>query len=157
MTSPSSAPDIQLHLTSNPKYLASVRGMILSLSETVGFDVVDSGHIALAVDETLANIIRHGYELRENEPIHVAIWLLKDETPGIRIVIEDEARQVEPEDICGRDLEDIKPGGLGVHIINDVMCESSIEKRESKGMRVTLLKHLKNKNVDCTENSNTTR
>ena len=149
--------DIQLHLKSKPKYLAAVRRMILSLTQTLGFGVVESGHIALAVDETLANIIRHGYELQDDKPIDVSIWLFQKETKGIRIVIEDEAKQIDPEDIRGRDLEDIKPGGLGVHIITDVMDECTFEKRDDMGMRVTLMKHLKSKKIDCTENSNTPR
>ena len=143
MTAPSRSPDVQIDLRSDPKYLASVRGMILALTQTVGFDVVESGHIALAVDETLANIIRHGYQLQTDKPIHVSIWLLGEEEAGVRIVIEDEAVQIDPEAISGRDLDDIKPGGLGVHIINDVMSECTFEKRETKGMRVTLKKYLK--------------
>lgn len=157
MTALSARPDVQIDLTSNPKYLASVRGMILSLTQTAGFDVVESGHIALAVDETLANIIRHGYQLQTDKPISVSIWLLQDEEAGVKIVIEDEAVQIEPETIIGRDLDDIKPGGLGVHIINDVMCECTFEKRKTKGMRVTLKKHLKPKTNDCTENTNSPR
>ena len=157
MTSISSPPDIQIDLTSNPKYLASVRGMILALTQTAGFDVVESGHIALAVDETLANIIRHGYQLQTDKPIHVSIWLLEDEEEGVKIVIEDEAVQIDPEDISGRDLDDIKPGGLGVHIINDVMDECTFEKRDDIGMRVTLMKHLKQKTLDCTQNTNQPR
>ncbi len=157
MNSTPNDPDIRVHLTSNPKYLASVRGMILSLTQTIGFDVVESGHIALAVDETLTNIIRHGYGLEAGNPINLSIWLVQGEEKGIRIVIEDEARQIEPDDICGRDLEDIKPGGLGVHIIKDVMDECTFEKRDDMGMRVTLMKHLRPKKIDCTENSNTPR
>ena len=157
MTPISSPPDVQIDLTSNPKYLASVRGMILALTQTAGFDVVESGHIALAVDETLANIIRHGYQLQTDKPIHVSIWLLEDEETGVKIVIEDEAVQIDPEDISGRDLDDIKPGGLGVHIINDVMCECTFEKRKTKGMRVTLKKYLKPKTKDRTENTTSSR
>jgi anti-sigma regulatory factor (Ser/Thr protein kinase) len=157
MNSVPASPDVKIHLKSNPNYLPTVRGMTLSLTQTLGFDMVESGHIALAVDETLANIIRHGYQLQDDKPIDVSIWLIQEEPKGIRIVIEDEAKQIEPAEICGRDLEDIKPGGLGVHIINDVMDECTFEKRDGTGMRVTLMKHLTSKKIDCTENSNTPR
>ena len=157
MTADDAPAAIQIDLTSDTKYLASIRGLILSLTQTCGFDVVESGHIALAVDETLANIIRHGYQLRNDQPIKISIWLLEGVQPGIKIVIEDEAMQIDPDEICGRDLDDIKPGGLGVHIIRDVMDECTFSKRACKGMRVTLLKHLKPKTLDCTENTNTPR
>ena len=157
MTSDNVPADIRIDLKSDTKHLASIRGLILSLTQTCGFDVVESGHIALAVDESLANIIRHGYQHRNDQPINISIWLLKEDQPGIKIVIEDEATQIEPDEICGRDLDDIKPGGLGVHIIKDVMDECTFAKRECEGMRVTLLKHLKPKTLDCTENTNTPR
>jgi anti-sigma regulatory factor (Ser/Thr protein kinase) len=60
---------------------------------------------------------------------------------GVRIVIEDEARQVDPTRMKSRDLEDIRPGGLGVHIIREVMDEAVYEKRAPVGMRLTMVKH----------------
>ena len=56
-------------------------------------------------------------------------------------MIEDEARQVSPEQMRGRELEDIKPGGLGVHIIKEIMDEVTYEQRPNQGMRLTLVKH----------------
>jgi serine/threonine-protein kinase RsbW len=136
------APDIHLRLMSQPKLLASVRSMVVALSERIGFGEVESGHVALAVDEALANIIRHGYKQRENETIEIDVWALTDPNPGIRIIIEDEAPQIEPDAIKGRDLDNVQPGGLGVHIMREVMNTCSFEKRNKKGMRVIMEKLL---------------
>jgi anti-sigma regulatory factor (Ser/Thr protein kinase) len=94
------------------------------------------------VDEALCNVIRHGYERRVDGMIWMSVWPLPDDGkgPGVKIVIEDEARQVEPEKIKGRDLADVKPGGLGVHIIREVMDEAKYEKRDGAGMRLTMVK-----------------
>jgi len=135
-------PDIRMRLKSHPRLLASVRSMIVGLAGRIGFGEVESGHVALAVDEALANIIRHGYEQREDENIEIRVWVIEEPKAGIRIVIDDEARQVDPEIMRGRDLEDVRPGGLGVHIMNEVMDSCMFERREEKGMRVTLEKHL---------------
>jgi hypothetical protein len=59
---------------------------------------------------------------------------------GLRIVIEDLGRQTDPGAIKGRDLDDVRPGGLGVHIIREVMDEVVYEKRPGGGMRLTLVK-----------------
>lgn len=62
---------------------------------------------------------------------------------AIKIVIEDEARQVDPEAIRSRDLEHVRPGGLGVHIIRSVMDEVIYERRDEgsgRGMRLTMIK-----------------
>lgn len=147
--SASDKPAIRLELLSNPSYLAGARELISGVSKRIGFDDLACSQVALAVDEALCNIIRHGYECDESRPIWVSIWPNPDGAatddqgrplPSIRIVIEDEAKQVELEQIKGRDLEDIRPGGLGVHIIKEVMDEVTFEKRDGAGMRLTLVK-----------------
>ena len=55
-------------------------------------------------------------------------------------MIEDEAAQVDPAAMQGRELDDVRPGGLGVHIIREVMDEVVYSKRETKGMRLTMVK-----------------
>ena len=135
-------PDIRMRLKSQPRLLASVRSMIVGLAGRIGFGEVESGHVALAVDEALANIIRHGYGQREDEDIELRVWVIDEPKRGIRIVIEDEAPQVDPELMKGRDLDKVRPGGLGVHIMNEVMDSCVFERREESGMRVTLEKHL---------------
>jgi anti-sigma regulatory factor (Ser/Thr protein kinase) len=59
---------------------------------------------------------------------------------GLKVVLEDEARQVDPSKIKSRDLDEIRPGGLGVHIIREVMDEAVYERRDRVGMRLTLVK-----------------
>ena len=49
-------PLIRVELLSQPELLAPVRAMLTSLSERLGFDEVETGHLALAVDEALANL-----------------------------------------------------------------------------------------------------
>lgn len=82
---------------------------------------------------------------RPDKPIWIRLWPAdtdEDGKPrGLRLQIDDEARQVEIEQMKSRDLDDIRPGGLGVHIIREVMDEVVYSKRETKGMRLTMVKH----------------
>lgn len=134
---------MRLEMRSDPTYLAGARQLVLGVAQRLGLDEQACGQVALAVDEALANVIRHGYDRAPDRPIWLSIWPLAPEGgkgSGLRIVIEDEARQVDPTQIRSRALDDLRPGGLGVHIIREVMDEVSYERREPMGMRVTMTK-----------------
>ncbi len=148
-------PVIEIRLLSDPTYLAGARELVLGLSRRLGFRQDESGRIALAVDEALANVINHGYARALDRPIWMSIWIQTPEgAPGLRITIEDEARQIDPDSICGRDLDDVKPGGLGVHIIREVMDKVVYECRETVGMRLTMIKALTSQSTHMREHAN---
>lgn len=136
---------IRMELLSSPVYTSGARDMVQAVTRRMGFAELDCNQIALAVDEALCNIMRHGYENRPDCPIWVGIWPVDEPGAmgGIRIVIEDLARQIEPDMIKGRELHDVKPGGLGVHVIKEVMDKVTYEKRPEGGMRLTMIKHRK--------------
>lgn len=134
---------IKIELVSDPMYLCGAREFVSSIAHRVGFDDIACSKIALALDEAMCNVIRHGYKRDETRPIWVTVIPTKPqgETPGaIEIVIEDEADQVDPDRISGRDLEDVRPGGLGVHIMREVMDLVEYTKRPVKGMRLRMRK-----------------
>jgi serine/threonine-protein kinase RsbW len=143
-------PHILIELRSHPQYLSGVREMLSSVTKRLGFSDTQCSQVALAVDEALCNVMRHGYKRRTDQPIWVKVWPLDAagseaaegaEASAIRIVIEDQAEQVDPSAIRSRNLDEIRPGGLGVHIIKEVMDEATYEKRDGGvGMRLTMVK-----------------
>ncbi|MEO1009235.1 MAG: ATP-binding protein [Planctomycetota bacterium] len=144
-TTPTSPPDVELRLVSDVRYLAGARELVSGVARRLGFSNDSSAHLALAVDEALCNVIRHGYDRSPGRPIWVRVWPLEDDGehgPGVRITIEDEAKQVDLARIKGRDLDDVKPGGLGVHIIKQVVDAAEYAHREHGGMRLTLEKRV---------------
>jgi len=150
-----SKPAIEIRLLSDPMYLAGARELVQGLTHRLGFRQDESGRIALAVDEALANVINHGYNRQCDRPIWMSIWSEADDgIPGLRIVVEDEAKQIDPDSICGRDLDDVKPGGLGVHIIREVMDSVVYEHREKVGMRLIMTKALTPKPSTTREHAN---
>ena len=60
----------------------------------------------------------------------------------LEIIIEDDARQVDLDTIRSRELEDVRPGGLGVHLISEIMDDVVYEHREAGGMRLLMRKRL---------------
>jgi anti-sigma regulatory factor (Ser/Thr protein kinase) len=139
MAEDSGVPPVRFEMLSQPRFLSAARAMLSQLAQRLGFTEQQCSQISLAVDEALCNVINHGYCRREDGRIWISVWPL-DEPRGIRIVIEDQARQVDPSSIRSRDLDDIRPGGLGVHIIREIMDEVRYERREDAGMRLTLIK-----------------
>lgn len=142
MSPDASQPTVRLEIASHPALLAAARTLVATIAQRFGFDEIQCGQISLAVDEALCNIIRHGYNCREDGRILISLSQREAQSPGIEIVIEDDAIQVDPDTIRSRDLDDIRPGGLGVHIIREIMDEVSYTRRDRRGMRLTLVKHL---------------
>lgn len=153
---PDQPPHVRVELLSQPRYLCGAREMVIAIMTRFGFSDLASSQVALAVDEALANVICHGYRRRPDGKIWLSIWPIEhddgtDGPEGVRIIIEDEAEQVDPSRIQGRDLEDIRPGGLGVHIIREVMDVVEYRKRDERGMRLTLVKRLRDRNSSASD------
>jgi serine/threonine-protein kinase RsbW len=147
--SPDSAePHFRLEMLSQARFLAAARAMISNLAQRLGFNDIQCGQISLAVDEALCNIINHGYGKRADGRIWMNIWIIESSTPTIKIIIEDRAKQVDPKTIRSRDLDDIRPGGLGVYIIREIMDQVTYEQREGGGMRLTMVKQVPAGNAD---------
>jgi anti-sigma regulatory factor (Ser/Thr protein kinase) len=142
MSEPQAQPDIRLEMFSQPRLLAAARAMVGNVPQRIGFNQVECGQISLAVDEALCNIINHGYERSPDGRIWISVWSADAGHPAIRIIVEDRARQVDPSSIRSRDLEDVRPGGLGVFIIREVMDDVGYEQRNGGGMRLTMVKRL---------------
>lgn len=118
--------------------------MIASVAQRLGFDECDCGQIALALDEALCNVINHGYRRNPSGRIWISVWPIDqaDRCAGVRILIEDEGEQVDPESIRSRSLEEIRPGGLGVFIMKEIMDRVEYERRARSGMALLLEKRL---------------
>ena len=116
---------LKLQLTSNPGLLCAVRGAVERLTESLGFSAPESRAVTRAVDEALTNIIRHTYCGRADQPIEVLFHSVREDDPesagGLEIVLCDCGPAIDPEQMCLRALEEIRPGGLGLHFIRQSM------------------------------------
>ena len=138
-------PHVLVEVLSQPRYLSGARALVTAVAKRLGFDETACGQIALAVDEALCNVIRHGYDRRPDGLIWLSIWPIPTEAAdedaqGILIRIDDLAKQVDPQQIKSRALDDIRPGGLGVHTIKEDMDEAVYAQRDGQGMTLTMRK-----------------
>ncbi len=133
-----------IRIRSDPSELSSVRESIRRLASTIEFPSDEIDRIILAVDEALANVIRHGYGGPCEQPIDVCIRQFRlDGQPAISITIRDFGKQFDPTAIVSRSLDDVRPGGLGVHIIRTVMDEVNYAPAAGGGMQLTMTKKKK--------------
>lgn len=134
---------IRILLWSVPAQLAVVRSAVEKACEGIGFDGREIGRIVLSVDEALANIIRHAYDCADDQPIEAELTVLGDGGPeGVKICLRDYGKVVDPSKIKPRDLDDIRPGGLGVHIMTECMDSVTYEQPEGGGTLLTMIKIL---------------
>jgi anti-sigma regulatory factor (Ser/Thr protein kinase) len=133
---------VKLSISSTPAHLPVVRAATDRLCRTLGFDDESVSHVVLSVDEALTNIIRHAYNGAEGRPIEIELSVLDPPGRGLRVRIRDYGPSVDPSRIKSRDLDDIRPGGLGVHIMNECMDHIDYQRAEGGGTILTMVKRL---------------
>jgi anti-sigma regulatory factor (Ser/Thr protein kinase) len=111
-------------MPSDPRYLAVVRSAIAPLAAVIGWDESECRAITLALDEALANAIRHAYHNRADGLIELEC---RESADGLEITVLDKGDAPDRAKICGRDSGCDQPGGLGTHIIRKVMDKISYE------------------------------
>jgi anti-sigma regulatory factor (Ser/Thr protein kinase) len=134
---------LNLELTSDVAELPTVRAAIRAWTRQHGWTEAQTADIVLAVDEALSNVIRHGYDGQPGHKIEMRARVLHDAAhgEGMEIRIRDFGKQVPLDEICGRDLNDLRPGGLGVHIIRSVMDSTEYSHASGGGMQLIMRKY----------------
>ena len=137
---------LELHLESDPRALCLVRAAIERATEILHFHAAESRAIVRSVDEALANVIRHAYRGKPGRPIEVTCRHLRGTRngarfSGIEIVLRDSGVRADPAKMQGRCLEEIRPGGLGLHFIRESMDEVEFSRKKGKN-QLRLVKYL---------------
>jgi anti-sigma regulatory factor (Ser/Thr protein kinase) len=135
-----------LALNSDPKWLSVVRGTVERLTETLGFPIAQCRSITRAVDEALTNIIRHTYSNRPDQPIAMYFRSARRRhdgqvQQGLEILLCDHGPAVDAGKLQGRSLDEIRPGGLGLHFIRQAMDTVEFT-RKGPTNRLRLVKYL---------------
>jgi anti-sigma regulatory factor (Ser/Thr protein kinase) len=137
---------LKLELHSNPEALCLVRATIERAAEVLHFRDAEARAIVRSVDEALANVMRHAYGGRPGLPIEMSCRRLehgrqKAAQDGIEILLTDEGVPVKPSALQGRALDEIRPGGLGLHFIRESMDEVEFMRKKGKNL-LRMVKYL---------------
>jgi len=136
---------LRVELPSDPGMLCVVRGAMERLTEVFGFSEPEVRSVTRAVDEALTNIMRHSYGGALNRRIELSCLRLAKRRAangeGFEIRLVDYGPKIDPAKLHGRKLDEIKPGGLGLHFIRQSM--DIVEFKRARGANVLrLVKYL---------------
>ena len=138
---------LSMELKSRPECLCAVRGAVAQVAERLGFAEAECRAVVLALDEALANVIRHAYAGRPDRPIEVSLRRIRApwrgaSREGLEIVLLDRGRKIDRAKLSGRPLDEVRPGGLGLHFIRESM--DAVEFRRIAGRnRLRLVRFLR--------------
>ena len=111
---------LHLRFPARAAELKKIRDAIREAVEGCGCSAKSTADIVLAIDEACQNIIRHAYRGDSDNVIEIEVEHRGD---GLVFTLADQAPAIDPSLIKPRDLDDIRPGGLGTHFISRVMDE----------------------------------
>ncbi len=123
-----------------PEELKQIREAVREATRGSGLDEETTGDVVLAVDEACQNIIRHAYGGCEGGEIEL---VLRVEDGSVVVELRDFASAVDPECVKGeRDLEEVRPGGLGTHFMRTLMDEVEFVECSDRGNLLRMRKRL---------------
>ncbi len=118
-------------------HLAEVRNAARTFMKDCGLDEEESAVLVLAIDEACTNVIRHAYH-HKCRPVRLHMTCQNNQ---LRVVLRDYGKSCDPQTIQSRPLEEIRPGGVGVHIIRQVFDEVQYTPK-ARGTELVMIKNI---------------
>jgi len=121
--------------------LETICDYVTNCAKQAGLNEAETYAVQLAVDEASTNIIEHGYGKECPDRIDITCEILED---GLKIVIYDDAEPFKPETVpepeMNVSLEDLRPRGLGIYLMKQMMDEVHYEPTQDRGNTLTMIK-----------------
>lgn len=130
---------VKLVFSSLPNRLKLVRCLVESTAEMMGCNEAVSKDIALAVNEACANVIQHTYRGATDKEI---ILVIERQDRYLEFLLSDFGDRVDPAKIKPRDLDDVRPGGLGSHFIRKIMDSVDYMPGDAVGNKLIMKKKI---------------
>ena len=129
---------LRVVMSSDPRFLSVVRAVVGQLGHEYGLTEDTGREVTLAVDEALANVIRHAYRNRHDEEIEFNCQARADH---LEFTLIDRGEPADLSRICGRPLDEVSLSGRGTHLIKAAMDEMRYE-RVPGGNQLRLIKNI---------------
>lgn len=111
---------LEWRFRADPRELAGLRTRVGAVARALPWSAQAAAQFVLAVNEACMNVMEHAYGGDRSGEIAVEIL---DNGGVIEVVVTDFAAPVDFNRIRPRDLEDLRPGGLGTHFMREIMDE----------------------------------
>ncbi len=132
---------VTLTCNTDLRFIDLIQVVGAELLKHMSFSQEDGERIWLAIQEGIANAMRHGNRLDRDKPVKVTFTPQADR---FEIRIEDQGPGVDLDSLPDPNLPEnlLKPGGRGVYFMRQVMDEVHME-RTPKGSTLVLVKSRK--------------
>lgn len=133
--------DFMIEIAPDPRLLRVVRDLVRSYLVQAGFGSERVDEVVLGVDEACTNAIRHSCAGKPDSTFSIAFGTTKD---WLEIQLEDSGEPASPESLVPgerpdpADASDLRPGGLGVHLIHEVFDQVDFCPGVTQGNCVTM-------------------
>lgn len=121
--------EMRVVLPSHPRYLCIVRAMVSELGHVGGLAEEETSAVILAVDEALANVMRHAYKGSHEHQIEFNCDI-DGERIEFRLLDTGEAPAADR--ICGGPMDEFALSGRGTHLIREIMDEVIYEQTDGR-------------------------
>jgi serine/threonine-protein kinase RsbW len=126
---------MKLEIKSDPANLKIVRRNVENFCEEKKINI-DVFNVKLAIDEALQNIIRYAYDFDKTKDIIINFEQTSEKS--LKVELRDFGTRVSTSQIKPRELDEVRPGGLGIHFIKSIVKGMSYEHKEDGGTLLTL-------------------
>jgi serine/threonine-protein kinase RsbW len=129
----------KVEFSSHTGNLAPMRRFVRGFLAAYPFSEKERTLMVLGVDEACTNIIRHAYQLRDDQLISLSLEGLRS---CVRLRLRDYGKQTEVHTMRGRAHHLIKPGGLGLHLIRQAFDKVDYIVKD-RGTELVMIKAMK--------------
>ena len=130
---------VKFTMPSDPRYLPVIRGATGALAAAIGWEESECRAITLALDEAVANVIRHAYHDRSDGVINLEY---REIAEGLEVTMTDNGDAPDRSKICAAEIGGDQLGGRGTYVIRDVM-DSVTYQQTGSGNRFCAIKRLR--------------
>jgi sigma-B regulation protein RsbU (phosphoserine phosphatase) len=109
---------LSLRFPARPDRLRGVRDALRERIRAEGCSEEATCDVVLAVDEACQNIIRHAYG---HDPEGTIVLEVERRGQDLVFWLRDFAPEIDIDKVRPRELDDVRPGGLGTHFIRECM------------------------------------
>lgn len=109
---------LRIEFDALPERLQLLRCLLRELAAGAGFAPEQRDAVVLAVNEACANVIQHAYAGREPGPVVLEAYALN---AGLAFELTDWGQGVAIEQLQPRPLDQLRPGGLGMHFMQCIL------------------------------------
>ena len=114
----------------NASSLKLVRSFARDFFEKNDLFKIRKDDLVLAIGEAAQNIVKHAYSgIPHTDKMRIKMSLNENQ---LQVDLFDKGKPVIPEKIKPRELDDIKPGGLGTFFMNEIMDEIIFKTKNEK-------------------------